>query len=128
MDNQPGDHVLERLEQIEKRYREIEEQLSDVEVMNQPQRYRELAREERALAAIIKIYRNYKKTLDDIESDKKILTESQDAELLEIAESELEELRERADHLEEEIKILLKSILNKLTKLKMLTILFIKER
>ena len=99
--------MLDKLETIEKKYLEIEKQLSDPEVISNPNRYRELAKEESELSDIVQVIRQYKKVLADIEGDRQVLKESEDPELREMAEAELAELRKKKEELEEELKILL---------------------
>ncbi len=99
--------MLEKLENVETRYKELELQLSDPKVISNNKLYRELAKEESDLGNIVKQYRKYKKVLADIQSAKQVIKETNDPEMHELAETELEELEEKKYDLEEELKILL---------------------
>lgn len=99
--------MLDKLENIENRYHEIEQKLSDPEVIQKPSLYRELAKEEADLAPIVQKTREYKKLLNDIDGAKQVLKEESDAEMIEMAEMELQELSEKRDALEEQLKFML---------------------
>jgi len=98
--------VLKKLENVEKRYKELEKKLSDPEVIKKQNLYRELAREEAQLSKVVAAYRHYKKILEDIEGAQSLLQES-DEDMKELAQAEIEEQRQKKERLEEEIKVLL---------------------
>lgn len=98
---------IEKLDRIETRFEEILEKMSDPQVINKPALYRDLAKEQSEIEEIVKVARDYKKTLRDIASDESILTDSNEIELVELAKIELEELNEQRIRLEEELKLLL---------------------
>ena len=99
--------MFEKLEKIKTRYEEITALLADPKIFNDRDRYRELAKEERSLSEIVAKYERYKTIIKNIEDDKTLLKESDDEELRELAETELPELEQKQDDLEEELKILL---------------------
>jgi len=99
--------VLEKLENLEKRYYDLEQKLSSPKVISNNNLYRELAKEERDLSFIIKEYRKYKKILADIQSAKQVFQETNDPDMHELAEAELDELENKKDEFEENLKILL---------------------
>ena len=98
--------MLKKLENVEKRYKELEKKLSDPEVIKKQNLYRELAREEAQLSKVVAAYRHYKKILEDIEGAQSLLQES-DEDMKELAQAEIEEQRQKKERLEEEIKVLL---------------------
>ncbi len=99
--------MLDKLENIEKRYADIEKQLSDPAVIQKQSLYRELAREEADLSKTVAAIRQYKKILTDLNGAQEMLAEETDAELKEMAHAELDELSEMKEKMEEEIKFLL---------------------
>ncbi len=99
--------MLDKLAKIEHRYKEISEKLSDPEVIQKQNLYRELAKEEADLAPIIQKTRDYKKLLSDIDGARQVLKDESDGEMAEMAEMELEELSEKREELEEELRFLL---------------------
>ena len=99
--------MLDKLENVENRYKEIEKQLSDPEVFQKQNLYRELAREEAELSKVVEVIRAFKKILADIDSANQVLSEENDAEMKELAQAELDELTEQQKQMEEELKVLL---------------------
>lgn len=99
--------MLNKLENIEARYAEIEKQLSDPQIVQKQSLYRDLTREEADLAKIIAVIRKYKKILADIDSARQVLDEAKDPDMRELAETEVAELEEQQSAMEEELKVLL---------------------
>lgn len=99
--------LLERLKKIKNRYDQINEQLSDSSVTSNREKMINLSRERSDLDEIISAYESYSKLLKDLEGNKEIINSKNDKELTEIAESELKELEEKRESMEEEIKLLL---------------------
>lgn len=99
--------ILEKLEGVQKRFNEINNQLTDPSVVNDIKKYIKLNKEYKELEPIVNAYNKYKNLIANIESAKKILEEEKDEELKELAKLELDELEKQIEHLEEEIKILL---------------------
>jgi peptide chain release factor 1 len=99
--------VIDKLEKLEQRYRDIEVQLSDPQIIQKMSVYRGLAKEESELAPIIAEFTKFKKILADIESAQNLLRETDDPEMLELAETELTGLKEQRDLLDEQFKIML---------------------
>ncbi len=99
--------MLERLQQLEDHYQEVMRQLADPATMNDRERYRQLAKEERYLGPIVQKAKEYREVLRRLEEDRRVLAESDDNELRAVAKSELEELGQQVERLEEEIKTLL---------------------
>ncbi len=98
--------MFDRLDVIEARYEKINELLSDPEIVTNVKKVTELSREQRGLEKAVNVYRNYKEIANSIE-DLKLMLEDDDAEIVEMANSELEELTPQIPVLEEELKILL---------------------
>ena len=98
--------MFEKLENVAKRYEEIEQKLADPQVLARRQFYAELAKEQSDLVEIVTKYRQYKKALAEITEAEQILDDGDD-ELKELAEAELQELVPRREELEERLKFLL---------------------
>jgi len=100
--------MLEKLKEVEEKYDEITRKMSDPEVISDQKQFQPLAREHARLTGIVEKYRVYRKVLDDLSAAEEILAESKgDAEMSEMAELEIAELRDRRTELEEELKLLL---------------------
>jgi peptide chain release factor 1 len=99
--------LIHKLDRVENRYQEIADELSNPEIYNDPSKYQKLARESSSLKEIVDAIRTYKKYLADLESARQVLQDTQDDEIKELAEEELEELNRKKKTLEEEIRMML---------------------
>jgi len=96
--------MFENLEDVEKRYEELNNKISDPEVISRQSEWQKMMKEHSGLVEIVEKYREYKKAKSDLEQDKEMLS---DKDLKDLAEMEIAELRERIPQIEEELKILL---------------------
>ena len=96
--------LKEKLQEIEERYNDIEKQLSDPNVVNDLEKYKELSSELKRLTPIVEKAKEYENVLKQIEENEELLN---DEELKDLAKEELKELKEKLPQLEKEIKILL---------------------
>ncbi len=99
--------LIEKLEAINNRFKEVSQLITDPEVIADMKRYIQLSKEYKELEEIVSAYEEYRNVLDNISSSKDILSTEKDEEFREMAKAELEELQERKGELEEHIKILL---------------------
>jgi peptide chain release factor 1 len=99
--------LLERLKKIKNRYDQVNELLSDSAITSDREKMINLSRERSELAEIINPLVNYEKIINDIKGNKEIIESKVDKELIELAETELLELEEKKEKMEEEIKLLL---------------------
>ena len=98
----PETGMLKRLEEVEKKYLEIERNLNSPDIS--PTEIHKYSKELSDLDEIVEAYRNYKKTLERIEENRGLL---KDKDLGELAREELEELEHDLDRLENELRMLL---------------------
>lgn len=98
--------MLEKLSKLKKRHNELSKMLADSEILKDPDVYKKVTREYRGLSEIIVKFDKYEKIVDQIREDEQILS-SEDAELREIAKVEIDELKEKKEQLEEELKLML---------------------
>ena len=96
--------MLERLENIEKRYNELNEELMKPENISNIKKTLELSREQSSLKDAYEIYQIYKKLLSDIKDAEEMV---KDKELGEFAKEELENYMQEKIDLESKIEILL---------------------
>lgn len=99
--------MLEKLEQIEKNYEELNTQLSDPGVTSDIQAYTKLMKQHRALGEIVEKYREVKKVQEDLEGAREIVKATEDDEMRELAEMEIAELEESLEKGTEDLKVLL---------------------
>src|SRR6185369_8935913 len=98
--------MLDKLADVERRYRDLEDRLIDPAVMGSRKDFARLAKERADLEPIVATYRDWKKLSQEIEGHRSLI-ESGDVEVRELAKAELPELRERVVALEEQLRILL---------------------
>ncbi len=99
--------LLEKLDKIEQRYREIGEEMGKPEVASDHEKYAQLAKEYASLEEVVKKAAIYRKTLQEIKDTRTLIAEEKDEELKKMAEEELEELEQKAEKLEKEIQMML---------------------
>ena len=96
--------MFDKLEDVEKRYDELTKLISLPEIISDNSKWRELMKEHSNITEIVEKYREYKSVKQGIEDSKVML---EDKELRELAQIELEELKEKLPKIEEELKMLL---------------------
>lgn len=99
--------MFDRLEDLVIRYEEIMSELSEPDVANNPNRFRELMKEQSNLTPLVDAYKEYKQCRQNIEDSLAILEEESDEEMRELAKEELNDSKAREQELEEKMKILL---------------------
>lgn len=99
--------MLERLQVVEDRYEQLNEYLSDPEVVSDTDKLREYSKEQSSLQETVDVYREYKKAVDELESAKEMLKEQLDDDMRELVTMEISELKEQIAVAEERLKILL---------------------
>ena len=93
--------MIERLEAINNKYKEIQNELSKPEVLSDIKRMTELSKEQTRLGNIVEVYDKYKQVNEDILSAKEMLHDSEMAEFareeLTNLETELSDINKRLD-------------------------------
>lgn len=84
--------MFQKLEAVEKRYDELTEKISDPEIISRQTEWQKYMKEHAGMEEVVLKYREYKKAKNDFEEAKAM---SSDKELKELAEMEMEELREK---------------------------------
>jgi len=98
--------MLDRLEQMEQRYNELQAQFALPEVINDHEKYQKTAKQLREIEEPVEKYRELTQAQQGIADARAMLAES-DPDLRAMAEEEIAVLEPRAAALEEELKILL---------------------
>ncbi|MBC8491277.1 MAG: peptide chain release factor 1 [Candidatus Marinimicrobia bacterium] len=98
--------MKEKLREIQQRFDDIVQELSNSEVLTDQNNYRKLTKEHKDLLSIVEKSKEYLTIVKNIEEDLEILNGS-DAELKELVNAEINDLRSREEQLQEELKILL---------------------
>lgn len=99
--------LLEKLETVYIRFREIGELITDPNIMQDMNRYVKLNKEYKDLEKVVSAADKFKNAVNNLEESKQILATEKDEEMREMAKMELEELEELLPTLEQEIKFLL---------------------
>jgi len=98
---------IDKLNEIESTYKDLETQLSQPEVYQDRKRYAELARSHAELAEVVASMREYREALKEAEEAKELLGEEHDADMQQFLRDSLEEAEDRSKELERKIKLLL---------------------
>ncbi len=99
--------LLEKLEAIKVRFDEVAQQIADPDVIANMKRFIKLNKEYKDLEPLIEAHAVYKNIVSNIESAKDIINTEDDEEMREMAKMELDELQDKKETVEEEIKLLL---------------------
>jgi len=99
--------MIDQLQKIEEHYTHLCDQLMDPSIAQDVDKLRKVSKEKSSLDKTIETYRVYKDVLKTISEDEAVIAEDEDEELSELAEAELEELLEKKDSLEDELRFLL---------------------
>lgn len=100
--------MFEKLEEMEQKYEEISQKLSDPNVISDNKTYTQLMREYKNMTPIIEKYREYLKAIKGFNEAKELLDAGGlDKDFKEMVQSEFEENKEAVETITEELKILL---------------------
>jgi len=99
--------MFEKLEQIEKNYEELTEQISSPEIMSDMKAYAKAMKQHRTLGEIVEKYREVKKMHADLEGAREMADLADDDDMRQMAEDEILDIEDRLPKAEEELKVLL---------------------
>ncbi len=98
--------MLQKLEEVDRRYAELEALLVDPAVLGNRKDFARLAKERSDLEEIVTVFRQWKNIRHEIEGHKSLL-EGSDPDVRELAKAELPVLREQCEALEARLRVLL---------------------
>ena len=96
--------MFENLDELETKYNDLTAKISDPTVIANQTEWAKMMKERAELEPIVEKYIEYKKTKQDMEDSKELMS---DPEMKDLAEAEMLEAKEKLPKLEEELKILL---------------------
>ena len=96
--------MMDKIEELERRYQELEALLSDPAVISNQPEFRKFSREHSDLSELVAAYRRYRKVLGDISDNRELLA---DSDMKEMAEDELKGLEAEKEQLDADIRLLL---------------------
>ncbi len=99
--------MIDKLEDVEKRYIELTEMISDPEIISRHDEWRKLTKEHASLEEIVSYFREYKKVLKELDDSRNMLQDNTDEEMEELIKNELESLEAKKEQLEQKLKIML---------------------
>ncbi|CAM2775155.1 peptide chain release factor 1 [Salinicoccus roseus] len=99
--------MFDQLEIIENRYEQLNEMLSDPDVVSDSDKLREYSKEQSDLQKTVEVYREYKQKKETIEESRMMMNETDDKEMLEMLKEEISESEKAIPGLESQLKLLL---------------------
>jgi len=99
--------MKDKIISLQERLSHLNEALSQPDVHSDHRKFKELSREHSDLSKIMNIGEHYLKVLQNFAGNKEIIKADEDKELVELAELEQSELKDKIHHLENQLKILL---------------------
>jgi peptide chain release factor 1 len=99
-------NIVDKLEEIEQSYVDLERQLGSPELYQDQQKYSQIAKAHADLQEIVQTYREYKRLHSELEENRE-LAHDPDQAIRDLARSEIDSLEERLQELEGRLKTLL---------------------
>src|SRR5689334_23440562 len=99
--------MLDKLEQIETRYKELTNELSSPELLSNPSAYGKAAKQHRSLGEVVQKYQAWKGLKAELVGARELFDTSDDDEMREMARLEVESLQAKLENNEQELKVLL---------------------
>jgi peptide chain release factor 1 len=99
--------MWDRLEQVDKRYRELGEQMAAPEIAADPKQLQKLAQEIASIDNVVTKYRKYKAVSKSLEETRAMLSGGLDEEMKALVKQEIENLEPQLEHLLQELKLAL---------------------
>jgi len=98
--------MLDKLKTVEERYEELTALLASPDVLGNRLLYQKRSKEQAEIAGLVEKISGYRRVLSEIEGAEEILRGG-DGDLKELAQAELDSLKEQKQRLEEELKVML---------------------
>lgn len=99
--------MFDKLDFIEDKYESLGMKIADMEVISDHSLWLKLSKEYAEITPVVEKYREYKEVKEGIVETKEIIETSDDAEFVEMAKMELNELQEKIVQIESELQLLL---------------------
>lgn len=99
--------MLDKILEIEKKYMELGTTLSDPEVIQDYEKFRDLSKQRKAMEETVDVYREWKKNTEAIDDAKELIKSESDEEMKEFLKTEIAENEQKNQKLEERMKVLL---------------------
>lgn len=99
--------ILMRLARVEARYNELNDEMSQPDVLNDHLQLTAMAREQTELGDLVSRYREYQQIERNLEETKVLLRDETDLDLREMVQQEVVELTTRAQAIDDEVRVML---------------------
>ncbi len=99
--------MFNRLESVAQRFRKLEEELSNAELLANQKEYQKVAREHSELASIVESFEHYKHLNRQVEDNQELLEQETDSEMRELIRQDIAELKRRLESTETQLKLML---------------------
>ena len=99
--------MLGKIAKVARRFEEIEKRMADPAVLADHVRLTELAQERSDLQPLVEAYRRHRELSAELDDTRELVEISEDPEMIQMAEDEVEHLEEELETLEEEMRLLL---------------------
>ncbi|KSZ61289.1 peptide chain release factor 1 [Staphylococcus epidermidis] len=99
--------MFDQLDIVEERYEQLNELLSDPDIVNDADKLRKYSKEQADLQKTVDVYRSYKTKKEELQDIEDMLSETSDKEEVEMLKEESSALKTELPDMEEELKILL---------------------
>ncbi|OIQ51744.1 Peptide chain release factor 1 [Pseudodesulfovibrio hydrargyri] len=95
-----------KLEEIEEKYVELEQELAQPDIFNDQERYKKVSKAHADLGEVVEVFRKYKVLSQELEDNREMMNDS-DPDIRDMAKAEIDEIEEQLPELEDELKVLL---------------------
>ncbi len=99
--------IFEKVEQIEKKYQELGVALSDPNIIQDYEKFRDLSKQRKTMEETVEIYYKYKDAMATIKDSKEMLYVEKDASMKEFLNAEIADAEEKIEQYEHRLKVLL---------------------
>jgi len=99
--------MFDRLQSVEEKYRKLEEDLSNPEMLANQKEYQRVAKERSDVAPLVEVYRQYKALKQEVQDNQELFDEEPDPEMRELIRQEISDLRQKLQAVEDELKFML---------------------
>jgi peptide chain release factor 1 len=96
--------MWDKLEKIDNRYREIDRQMAEPEVVSDRKELQRLAQEKAAIDEVVTAYREYRATERALEETRQMLRTEQDEDMAALVKQEVAELESKLEQLSEQLR------------------------
>ena len=99
--------MFDQLDDILIRYEELMLELGSPDITNDPNRFRQLMKDQAEMTPVVEAYTKYKQAKQDLEDSLVMLEEESDEEMRQMLKDEMSDAKERIADLENQLKVLL---------------------